>query len=288
MLPYRYWQPVNSCSTLRLHFQFSVGRATSEARRDYDRPPDPRSATDQPGRNRKTEKALSEARVPLRASIRNGRSVVRQDRGHFSYMQLCAQDFVTLRPSPEDAATGDAQRSALAAESLRQGGRLRLQVRGESMLPTLWPGDVVEIARCSPDDVRPGEIVLALRDGRFFLHRFVARQTDSFLLRGDSMPAYDPQFPSEALLGRLVHRVERWQFHSEVAQGEARLVPPLRPWSWAFGKLFCHCGPARRLALKLHAHRERHGNGSWISDRAQSPVPKTQLFHADIVDPGAS
>ena len=36
------------------------------------------------------------------------------------------------------------QREALAVEALRLTGRLRLQVRGESMLPALWPGDVVE------------------------------------------------------------------------------------------------------------------------------------------------
>ena len=48
------------------------------------------------------------------------------------------------------------------------------QVHGESMLPALWPGDVVEIESCSLEDIRPGEIVLAQRDGRLFLHRFVA------------------------------------------------------------------------------------------------------------------
>ncbi len=191
---------------------------------------------------------------------------------------------MTLRPSPEQAATGDAQRSALAAESLRQGGRLRLQLRGESMLPTLWPGDVVEIARCSPNDARPGEIVLALRDGRFFLHRLVCRQTDGFLLRGDSLPACDPQFPPEAFLGRLVHRVERGQFQSRVAESDARLVP-LRAWSWAFGKLFCHCGPARRLALKLHARR---ANGSWMGNRLQAEAPNTPAWQAGVVDAGAS
>ena len=42
----------------------------------------------------------------------------------------------------------------------------------------------------------PGEIVLALRDGRLFLHRFVALRTpNGFELRGDSMPGADPRFP---------------------------------------------------------------------------------------------
>ena len=81
---------------------------------------------------------------------------------------------------------------------------LRLRVHGESMLPTLWPGDLVEIANCSPEELRTGEIVLAMREGRFFLHRLVAPCTSNgFLLRGDSMPGPDPLFPPEALVGRI-------------------------------------------------------------------------------------
>src|SRR5271157_6211990 len=97
-----------------------------------------------------------------------------------------------------------AERSALLADVLHRGHGLRqgvrLRVHGESMLPALWPGDVVEIASCSLEDVRPGEIVLARREGRLFLHRLVRRclvapgTPNGFLLRGDSMPGSDPQF----------------------------------------------------------------------------------------------
>jgi hypothetical protein len=139
-----------------------------------------------------------------------------------------------------------ADRTALAAEALRQSGRLRLRVHGESMLPTLWPGDELEIVRCSVQDAHPGDIILAVREGRFFLHRFVARcQPDGFVLRGDSMPAPDPKVPDEALLGRLAVSAGR-NLRSQV-----------------IGRVLCFCGPARRLALRLHqlhqlrAHQER-------------------------------
>src|SRR5271154_5023370 len=106
-------------------------------------------------------------------------------------MQLIAKDLLTLDldGTPDVSSPGRVAERALlaadaAAESLRVSGRLRLRVRGESMLPTLWPGEVVEIASCSADGLRPGEIVLALRDGRFFLHRFVGRSSaDGFFLR---------------------------------------------------------------------------------------------------------
>lgn len=139
-------------------------------------------------------------------------------------------------------------REALAMEVLRHAGRLRLRVRGESMLPALWPGDIAEIEAASLADISAGDVVLALREGRFFLHRFLSRRhNETFLTRGDSMPRPDPEFPSAALLGRLV-KVER--------HGQKLPVPtPTRPWSRMLGLLFCYCSPARRLALSVH-HRQ--------------------------------
>jgi hypothetical protein len=167
-------------------------------------------------------------------------------------MQFIAKDLLTLElgyaPGDSSANSAGGAFSAadlvaadLAAESLRASGHLRLRVRGESMLPTLWPGDEVEIASCSAGDVRTGEIVLALRGGRFFLHRFVGRAGgDGFLLRGDSMPGADPEFSRAELAGRL--------------GGSPRL---LSPWLGIIGRLLCYCGPARRLALTLHARRRQ-------------------------------
>lgn len=157
--------------------------------------------------------------------------------------------------------TSNAGRSALAADVLRRGGRLRLQVRGESMLPSVWPGDTVEIADCRFEDVHPGEIVLAFREGRLFLHRYLGRGPDGFLLRGDSMPAPDPIFPSTCFHGRLV-QVAR-------AGRTIRLPMRLRPWYRALGVLLCYCGIARRLALRVHNWRTsqpREIPGSLVKD----------------------
>lgn len=157
----------------------------------------------------------------------------------------------------------NAERSALAADALRRGGHLRLQVRGESMLPSVWPGDTVEIADCPLEDVHPGEIVLALREDRLFLHRFLGRRgPDGFLLRGDSMPAPDPIFPSTGFQGRLV----------QIARAGRTIPFPvrLRPWSRALGMLLCYCGIARRLALKVHDWRTSQATplpGSFAKDR---------------------
>ena len=168
--------------------------------------------------------------------------------------------------------SSSAERSALVEDALRR-NRLfrqgvRLRVHGESMLPALWPGDVVEIASCSLEDVQPGEIVLARREGRLFLHRLVAPcAPNGFLLRGDSMPGPDTPFPSEALLGRLMRRA---------GEGQVASAHALRPsfganwfgvkWSRALGLLFCHCAVVRRLALKLHGRWKARTGDFWNSE----------------------
>jgi hypothetical protein len=172
-----------------------------------------------------------------------------------------------------------AVRSALVADVLRRSDRLRvrLRVHGESMLPTLWPGDVVEIESCSVEDVRPGEIVLALRDDRLVLHRLLAPCTpNGFLLRGDSVPAPDPQFPPEALLGRLVRHADEGRPVSARPRFSATWFGVTcfdlkwlgAKWSRAVGVLFCYCSVARRLALKLRSRRKASQRGFQNSEHA--------------------
>jgi hypothetical protein len=173
-------------------------------------------------------------------------------------MSVLAKNFLTLENPGAQRSGASAERSALVAELLRRGrdlredARVRLLVHGESMLPSVWPGDVVEITSCSLEDVRPGEIVLALRDGRLFLHRLIAIKTDGFVLRGDSMPGCDPAFSPEALLGRLVRREESRNASSSVGFGAKWFRAT---WSCVLGMFFCHCGMARDLALKFHHRR---------------------------------
>jgi hypothetical protein len=124
---------------------------------------------------------------------------------------------------------------------------LRLQVRGESMLPTLWPGDIAEIAFCSLRDVRRGEIVLGFREGRFFLHRLLSPDRESFVTLGDSMPSPDPVFPANALLGKLM----------TVNRAGKLVSGRLRPWSRAVGMVVCYCSFARHFALRLHSSRHQ-------------------------------
>jgi len=169
-----------------------------------------------------------------------------------------------------------AVRSALVADVLgrsddshyhnRQTKIVRLSVYGESMLPSLWPGDVVEIASCSLEDVRPGEIVLALRNGRLFLHRLIRTRPEGFVLRGDSMPGPDPLFPGEALLGRLVSCAGKDVAAGGSLKSTSRDLPGAR-LSRAVGVLLCHWRMARSLALNLHRRRKSYAHARESENR---------------------
>lgn len=108
----------------------------------------------------------------------------------------------------------------LAADLLQRGERLSLRVRGSSMLPSLFPGDLLTFRRCSPAEIVVGDIVVFLREGRCFVHRVAERMAvggDSRLrTRGDALCSCDPPLGETEVLGRL----------SAVERKGRRLPPP--------------------------------------------------------------
>ena len=137
----------------------------------------------------------------------------------------------------------------LAAEVLRGRGTLRLKVGGMSMLPAVWPGDLITIQSVAHAGVVPGDIVLVLRDNRFFVHRLVERRLvqDCLLLitRGDAVPRNDPPAAASKLLGRvtLIRRGNR----TFVPKRRVSLLQCTLAW------VFCHWDRFRNLALTIHA-----------------------------------
>jgi hypothetical protein len=98
----------------------------------------------------------------------------------------------------------DAAKRELAAEVIRQFGEVRLQVSGASMLPSVWPGDVLTVHRRSAAEIPHGQIVLCYRNGGFVAHRLVGRRGDDLITRGDSHSFEDPAFSSDHVLGEVV------------------------------------------------------------------------------------
>src|SRR5271154_6848927 len=105
------------------------------------------------------------------------------------------------------AAMNELTHLELAADLLDRGERMSLRVRGSSMLPSLFPGDLLTFRRCAPAELVVGDIVIFLREGRCFVHRVAERMTvgGDFRIRtrGDALPSCDPPVGETEVLGRL-------------------------------------------------------------------------------------
>jgi signal peptidase I len=103
--------------------------------------------------------------------------------------------------------TREEGRCSLAAAALRSWGVVKLRARGVSMLPSLWPGDLLTVQSRRPEQVEPGELLLYMRQRRFFVHRVVSKRRVGnevvLVARGDCMPQDDPPVQSGEVLGKI-------------------------------------------------------------------------------------
>lgn len=92
----------------------------------------------------------------------------------------------------------------LALEVLTRTGSVQLRVTGSSMLPTVWPGDLVTVQQTSIGQLQPGTLVIfALRCG-FVIHRVVENTGDLLITRGDRTGRNDPPIAPHQILGHVV------------------------------------------------------------------------------------
>jgi hypothetical protein len=137
---------------------------------------------------------------------------------------------------------------SVAAEVLRNTGKFRLAAFGSSMLPTLWPGEVLTIQAQSFDSVQPSEVVLFSREGRFFIHRVVAKlkgyPETKLITRGDALPSVDALVSRIEFLGKVV----------SVRRGEREIPVPAcsRTRRW-MGLALTYSVRLRSLAFRWHA-----------------------------------
>ena len=92
----------------------------------------------------------------------------------------------------------------LVAEVARTHGEVRLKVTGTSMLPSVFPGDILTVRRRNAAELRPGQIVLCYRNSELVAHRFVSKSSDGLLTRGDSLSYHDQPFHEDQVLGQVV------------------------------------------------------------------------------------
>ena len=89
----------------------------------------------------------------------------------------------------------EAQRRAACCELItavaHTSGEVSLKLTGTSMLPAVWPGDVVTVQRCNLAELQPRQIVLFRREGGLVAHRVVSVAQDHVITQGDSLPSRD-------------------------------------------------------------------------------------------------
>ncbi len=136
----------------------------------------------------------------------------------------------------------------MAAELLRGRGTLQFRALGSSMIPSLWPGDILKICPGQIADVNAGEIVLFSRESLLVAHRVVRNCGSALITRGDSLPFTDPPVGSE-LLGRVVGVIR----DGREIQLQPGLSLPLRLLAW----LVRHSGWCMRLCVRWKSWR-RH------------------------------
>jgi len=99
----------------------------------------------------------------------------------------------------------------MVSEQLRStsgsGRPVRMEVKGNSMYPTLRPGDQVEVEGVHPSDLRLGDLALIdSGEAGWVIHRFFGWRSGhppTPRTKGDASPRFDPVWTGVRLLGRV-------------------------------------------------------------------------------------
>ena len=98
-------------------------------------------------------------------------------------------------------------------EPLRNGLKVRLRVRGLSMVPTIWPGETITVRPATSPKV--GDIAYVAPQERpggsyFIVHRIIAATQDRVTTQGDSNTEPDRPMPRSQVAGIVESRRRLW------------------------------------------------------------------------------
>ena len=138
----------------------------------------------------------------------------------------------------------------LFLEVLKSFGQAKLAVTGASMLPAIWPGDVLEVRRQDATEICLGEVILFEREGRLFAHRVVEKvggpERTLLITQGDGLRAPEPPVAPEELLGRV----------TAIVRGRRRIDPQFTRWrrvaSWVLSRSHICTSLALRLRRRTY------------------------------------
>ena len=141
-------------------------------------------------------------------------------------------------------------------------GEVRLKVAGGSMLPRVWPGDVVTVRRCAFGELRAGQIVLHGREESLTLHRIARVGSDHVITRGDSLPKCDAPVKAGDVLGLVV----------SIRRGERSIPSEQEWWQRVVAWMLRRSRFLRRVTVYLHRHLRGTGTRQ-AGPGSASPLP---------------
>jgi ATP-binding cassette subfamily B protein len=95
---------------------------------------------------------------------------------------------------------------------------LKIKMTGFSMFPTLRAGDCGIVEKRSPDEIKPGDIIVYRRANKYIAHRLIRKRKGMLMARGDFNRYADNPVSEDALVG-IIRTYER--------EGERRQVNSL-------------------------------------------------------------
>jgi len=150
----------------------------------------------------------------------------------------------------------------LVHDVARRTGEVRLKVAGASMLPTIWPGDLVTVQRCEFSELRLGQIILHGQREKLTLHRIARIDDGRLITRGDSLPLYDPPVMPSEVLGQVV----------SISRGGQSIKPEQRVWHRAVASTLRRSRFLRR-AIAYVSRRLRGNVDLGTVQMSASPMP---------------
>jgi signal peptidase I len=141
----------------------------------------------------------------------------------------------------------------LAADVARSSGKVQIRVYGTSMVPTLWPGDMVIVRPCQPSELLPDSLIMFRRNGGLVVHRLIHRTKDQIVARGDAHSDLDEPVGLSDVVGRV-----------ESVLRDGRPVDP-RGSIWCRGLAFMlrRCELFARMFLRLGFRMRKREFAKW-------------------------
>lgn len=91
----------------------------------------------------------------------------------------------------------------LVVDVAKTSGLVQLRVAGCSMVPILWPGDLVFVQPCDFSRLEPGMVIVFRQHEKLVVHRILRREHGAVITRGDARGRLDGPVRNEDIVGRV-------------------------------------------------------------------------------------